>query len=150
MKKATTLAGLIADVAASNPTKTAITFQDQPIPYAQLNGMIELAANALAARGIGQGDRVAIMLPNIPQFVVAYYAVARLGGIVVPLNLLYKADEVGYMLNDSGAKAIIIFELFYPQAAEGITAAPSVEQVVYVSQGAAPEGTTHWLSLIHI
>ncbi|MFN8516266.1 MAG: long-chain fatty acid--CoA ligase [Thermomicrobiales bacterium] len=148
MPKASTLAGLISDVAASNPTKTAITFQDQPIPYAHLNGMIELAANALAARGIGQGDRVAIMMPNIPQFVVAYYAIARLGGTVVPLNLLYKADEVGYMLNDSGAKAIIIFEMFYPQAAEGIKAAPAVEHVIYVSQGAAPEGTTHWAALM--
>ena len=67
MPKASTLAGLVSDVAASNPTKTAIVFQDQPIPYAALNGMIELAANALAARGIGQGDRVAIMVPNIPS-----------------------------------------------------------------------------------
>jgi long-chain acyl-CoA synthetase len=148
MSKPTTLAGLVADVAARNPTKTAIIFQDQPIPYAQLHGMIELAANALAARGIGQGDRVAIMVPNIPQFAAAYYAVARLGGIVVPLNLLYKADEVAYMLNDSGAKAIIIFEMFYPQAAEGIKAAPSIEQVIYVSQSAAPEGTTHWAALM--
>jgi long-chain acyl-CoA synthetase len=148
MPKATTLAGLVSDVAASNPTKTAIVFQDQPIPYAALNGMIELAANALAARGIGRGDRVAIMMPNIPQFVAAYYAVARLGGTVVPLNLLYKAEEVGYMLNDSGAKAIIIFEMFYPQAAEGIKAAPSIEHVIYVSQGAAPEGTTHWAALM--
>ena len=93
MSKATTLAGLVADVAAHNPTKTAIIFQDQPISYGQLHGMIELVANALAARGIGHGDRVAIMLPNIPQFAAAYYAIARLGGIVVPLNLLYKADQ---------------------------------------------------------
>ena len=148
MSKATTLAGLVADVAARNPAKTAIIFQDQPISYGQLQGMIELVANALAARGIGHGDRVALMLPNIPQFAAAYYAVARLGAIVVPLNLLYKAEEVGYMLNDSGAKAIIIFEMFYPQAAEGIKAAPAVEHVIYVSQGAAPEGTTHWAALL--
>src|ERR1043165_7027376 len=102
MPKASTLAGLVADVAASNPAKTAIIFQDQPIPYGHLNGMIELAANALAARGTGQGDRGAIMIPTLPQSVAAYAGVARLGGTVVPLNLLYKSDEVGYMLNDSG------------------------------------------------
>ena len=148
MSKATTLAGLVADVAARNPAKTAIIFQDQPISYGQLHGMIELVANALAARGIGHGDRVAIMVPNIPQFAAAYYAIARLGAIVVPLNLLYKAEEVGYMLNDSGAKAIIIFEMFHPQATEGIKAASAVEHVIYVSQGAAPEGTTHWAALL--
>jgi long-chain acyl-CoA synthetase len=91
---------------------------------------------------------VALMLPNIPQFVAAYYAVARLGGVVVPLNLLYKADEVGYMLNDSEAKAIIIFEMFYPQAAAGIAAAPSVEHTIFVGQSAAPEGTTPWAALL--
>jgi long-chain acyl-CoA synthetase len=148
MATAATLAELVADVAARNGEKAAVTFQDQPISYAQLNGLIERVANALAARGIGHGDRVALMLPNIPQFVAAYYAVARLGAVVVPLNLLYKADEVGYMLNDSEAKAIIVFEMFYPQVAAGIAAAPSVEHTIFVGQSAAPEGTTPWAALM--
>ncbi|MDP9374051.1 MAG: long-chain fatty acid--CoA ligase [Chloroflexota bacterium] len=143
-----TLAELVADVAERDGAKPAIIFQDQPIGYAQLNGLIERAADALAARGVGHGDRVAIMLPNIPQFVVAYYAVARLGAIVVPLNVLYKADEVGYILNDSEAKALFIFEGFYPQAGGGAKAAPSIQEVIVVGQGAAPEGTIPWSALI--
>ncbi len=143
-----TLAELVSDVAQSNGAKPAIIFQDQPITYAQLNGMIELAANGLAARGIGHGDRVALMLPNIPQFVAAHYAVARLGAVVVPLNVLYKADEIAYILNDSETKALIIFEGFYPQGAEAVKGAASVEQVIVVGQGAAPEGTTHWAQLL--
>lgn len=148
MAAAATLAELVADVAARDSGKTAVIFQDQPIPYAQLNGLIERVANALAARGIGHGDRVALMLPNIPQFLAAYYAVARLGGVIVPLNLLYKADEAGYILNDSEAKAVIVFEMFYPQIAAGIASAPSVQQTIFVGQSAAPEGTTPWAALM--
>ena len=61
--------------------------QDQPISYAQLDALIERAANALAARGIGHGDRVAIMLPNIPQFAVAMAAVLRAGYTCVKVKV---------------------------------------------------------------
>jgi len=148
MAKGATLAELVADVAARDGAKPALIFQDQPISYAQLNGLIERCANALAARGIARGDRVAIMLPNIPQFVVAYYAVARLGAIVVPLNVLYKADEIAYMLGDSEAKAFIVFEGFWAQGAEAVKGSPAVEHTVVVGQGAAPEGTTPWSALV--
>ena len=147
----TTLAELIEDVAREDGERTAIIFQDQPISYAQLDALVERAADGLAARGVAQGDRVALLLPNIPPFIVAYYAVARLGAIAVPLNLLYKADEIAYVLNDSEAKALIAFEGFYAQAAEAVKRAPSVEQVVVVGQGDAstcPEGTTAWSALV--
>ena len=148
MAKGATLAELVADVAARNGAKPALIFQDQPISYAQLNGLIERCANALAARGVAHGDRVAIMLPNIPQFVVAYYAIARLGAIVVPLNVLYKADEINYMLGDSEAKVFIVFEGFWAQGAEAVKGSPSVEHTIVVGQGAAPEGTVPWSALV--
>ena len=75
-----TLAEIVRDVARRDGTKPAIIFQDKPISYADLDAAIERAANGLAARGIGHGDRVAILLPNIPQFIIAYYAVQRVGG----------------------------------------------------------------------
>lgn len=138
-----TLAEIVSDYARRNGAKPAIIFQDQPISYADLDASIERAANGLAARGIGHRDRVAIMLPNIPQFVVAYYAVARVGGTVVPINVLYKADEIAYVLNDSEAKALVIYDGFYPQAAEAVTNAPSVEHVVFVG-AETPPGATAW------
>ncbi len=148
MAAATPLAELVADVAARDGERTAIIFGEQRLSYAQTNGLIEQVANALAARGIAHGDRVALMVPNIPQFVVAYYAILRLGAVVVPLNLLYKAEEVGYILDDSAAKAIIVFELFYPQVAAGIAAAKSVQHTIFIGQSAAPEGTTGWATLL--
>jgi len=148
MATAATLAEIVADVAAQEGDRTAIIFADQRLSYGQVHGQIELVANALAARGIGQGDRVAIMVPNIPQFVVSYYAVLRLGAVVVPLNLLYKAEEVGYILNDNQTKAIIVFEMFYPQVAAGIAGAASVQHTIFIGQTAAPEGTTHWAALL--
>src|SRR5579875_3459499 len=148
MAAALTLADLIRDVAATGGAKPAIIFGDQQVTYAQLDGAIEAAANALAARGVGHGDRVALMLPNIPQFVVAYYAILRRGAIVVPLNVLYKSAEIRYILDDSEAKAFIVFEGFYPHAAEALKEAPAVEQVVVVGQGAVPDGTTGWDALV--
>jgi long-chain acyl-CoA synthetase len=148
MPSQTTLAELVADVAQRDGDKPAIVFQDQPISYAQLHGLIERAANALAARGVRHGDRVAVMLPNIPQFVVAYYAVARLGAVVVPVNVLYKAEELAYILGDSEAKALIVFEGFWAQAAEALAGAPAVEHVVVVGQGEAPAGATSWNALL--
>ena len=148
MATAMTLAEIVADVAARDGERTAIIFGEQRLSYAQTNGLIERVADALAARGIARGDRVALMVPNIPQFVVAYYAVLRLGAVVVPLNLLYKAEEVGYILNGSAARAVIVFELFYPQIAAGIAAAPSVRHTIFIGQSAAPEGTTGWAALL--
>jgi long-chain acyl-CoA synthetase len=142
-----TLAEIVRDVARRDGARPAIIFQDNPISYADLDAAIERAANGLAARGIAHGDRVAILLPNIPQFVIAYYAVQRIGAVVVPINVLYKAEEIAYVLNDSEAKALIIHELFYPGAADALPNAPSVTDVVFVGAGEAPEGTTPWGTL---
>ena len=145
----TTLAELVRDIAARDGAKPAIIFQDNPITYRDLDMAIERAANGLAAIGLRQGDRVAIMLPNIPQFVIAYYAVQRIGGTVVPINVLYKADEITYILNDSEAKALVVYEGFYPGARDAVTQAPSVERVIFVGSGSAPEGTIAWGGLVN-
>lgn len=148
MESATTLAGIVADVAAHDGERTAIVFQEHRLDYAHLNGMIERAANGLAARGIGPGDRVGLMVPNIPQFVVAYYAIARLGAVTIPLNLLYKAGEAGYILADSEAKAFIVHEAFYAHVAAGIAEAPTVAHTIFIGQNATPDGTVAWDSLL--
>jgi len=142
-----TLAEVVRDVARRNGSKPAIIFQDTEISYATLDAAIERAANGLAARGIGHSDRVAIMLPNLPQFVIAYYAVQRVGGTVVPINVLYKAAEIAYVLNDSEAVALFVYEGFYPNAAEALPSVPSVAHIFFVGSGDAPDGTTPWSAL---
>ncbi len=144
---ARTLADLVRDVAQAQPDKTAILFGDSKVSYQTLETLIERAADALYARGVRKGDRVAVMLPNIPHFAIAYYAIVRLGAIVVPLNVLYKAHEIGYILRDSGAATMIVFETFYPQAAlalEEVGNVGGVGTVIVVSQGEVPAGTILW------
>lgn len=141
-----TLAELVSDVAQRNGTKPALIFADTPISYADLNTRIERAANGLAVHGVARGDRVALLLPNIPEFVVAYYAVLRCGGIVVPICALYKADEIAYVLQDSEAKAFVLFGDFAPQGIAAAEKAPSVSTVIVVGD-ATPKGTTSWEAL---
>jgi long-chain acyl-CoA synthetase len=143
---AATLAELVSDVAQRNGAKPALIFADTPISYADLNARIERAANGLAARGVAKGDRVALLVPNIPEFVVAYYAILRCGAIVVPINVLYKAEEISYVLQDSEAKAFILLADFAPQGIAGAERAPSVLEVIVVGD-AAPKGTTSWEAL---
>ncbi len=140
-----TLAELIADVARSpRAAEPAVIFGDRPIDYATLDALVERAADALAARGVGHGDRVAVMLPNIPHFVVAYYAILRLGAVVAPLNVLYKDHEIAYILEDSGASVFIAFEGFYARAAAAVKSSPAVREVIVVGAGPAPEGAALW------
>jgi long-chain acyl-CoA synthetase len=142
----TTLAELVRDFVQLDGAKPALIFSDQPISYADLDARIEGAANGLAARRVAPGDRVALLVPNIPEFVVAYYAVLRCGGIVVPINVLYKAEEITYILQDSEAKGFILYAGFATQGIAAVAKAPSVSQVIVVGD-AALEGTTSWESL---
>src|SRR5262249_27180846 len=76
-------------------------------------------AGLLAARGIRPGDRVAIMLPNVPEFAALYFGVLRAGGVVVPMNPLLKAREVSYYLGDSGARLIFAWHGYADEARTG-------------------------------
>ncbi|MFJ8085745.1 long-chain fatty acid--CoA ligase [Streptomyces sp. NPDC096205] len=97
------LAEFLVATAGRQPERPALRFGGQVISYAELDEASARAAALLRAEGVRPGDRVALMLPNVPQFVVLYYGVLRAGGIVVPLNPLLKARETAYHLTDSGA-----------------------------------------------
>ena len=73
----------------------------------------------LKAKGLQPGDRVGIMLPNVPYFPVAYYGVLRAGGVVVPMNVLLKGREVGFYLSDPGAKIVFAWHDFLEAAQTG-------------------------------
>ncbi len=90
------------------PTKNAILFSGAGITYQQLYERVCRLSFVLQTRCNTQlGDRVALLLPNIPEFVVSYYAVVRLGAIAVSLNVMFKHDELKFILNDSEAKLLI-------------------------------------------
>ncbi|MFG1922795.1 long-chain fatty acid--CoA ligase [Cryptosporangium sp. NPDC048952] len=104
------LATLLEKTAASYPERDAIVIGDTRLNYGAVNTMANMVAGALAARGIGRGDRVALSCPNLPYFTIAYFGILKAGAAVVPLNVLLKGSEIAYHLRDSGAKAYFCFE----------------------------------------
>jgi long-chain acyl-CoA synthetase len=112
----------------------ALKLDETEIPYAALDAASARVAGLLRLRGIGAGARVGIMLPNVPQFAVAYYGVLRAGGVVVPMNPLLKAREVEFYLGDSGAALVFAWHEFAAAAEAGATAAGA--EVVCVTSGA--------------
>jgi long-chain acyl-CoA synthetase len=136
------LASLLTDSAARQPERTAIKLDDVELTYAQLDGASAHVAGLLEQHGFQRGDRVGVMLPNVPYFPVVYYGILRAGGVVVPMNVLLKEREVAFYLGDSGAELLFAWHEFGEAArpgaqaagAEPIEVAPGFEQQV----GAAP------------
>ncbi|WP_328762260.1 MULTISPECIES: class I adenylate-forming enzyme family protein [unclassified Streptomyces] len=95
------------DAVARAPERTALAYFDGRIGYAETDALSDSVAGHLAAQGIGRGDRVAVMLQNTPHFVLAVLAAWKAGAVVVPLNPMYKTGEVGHILRDSGAVALL-------------------------------------------
>ena len=93
------------------PDQMALLFQGYKVTYRQLQEMVDRMAKALQSMGIGQGDSVAILLPNVIPCVVAYYAILKIGAQVVMNNPLYSDRELEHQFNDSDAKLLITLDL---------------------------------------
>lgn len=92
----TNLAVNLIDAAHRQPDSVALRLDEVEVPYTGLNAASACLAGLLVARGLRPGDRVGVMLPNVPYFAIAYYAVLRAGGVVVPMNVLLKERETGF------------------------------------------------------
>ncbi|MEW2328728.1 long-chain fatty acid--CoA ligase [Micromonospora chersina] len=104
------LALMLEGTAERLPSRDAVVLGDTRMSYAELNDAANQVANLLVDSGIRPGDRVALSCPNLPYFPIVYYGILKAGGVVVPLNVLLKAGEITYHLQDSGAKAYFCFE----------------------------------------
>jgi long-chain acyl-CoA synthetase len=113
------LAGLLKDAAEREPDHVAIKLDDVELTYAALDGASAHIAGMLREHDFEPGDRVGIMLPNVPYFPVVYYGVLRAGGIVVPMNVLLKKREVAFYLEDPGAKLLFAWHEFGQDAQAG-------------------------------
>lgn len=89
------------------PEATCTVFEDHVITYAQMKDLIDRVAAGLEKMGVKKGDRIGLMLPNIPQFILVYYAVLKVGGVVVAINPLYKPPEVEFLINDAEIEIIV-------------------------------------------
>ncbi len=108
------LGNVLAQTASKYPDHSAILFYGKKISYAELDGLANQFARALTELGVKKGDRVALMLPNVPQMVIAYYGTLKLGAIAVATNPLYHEHELEVQLKDSGAEVLVALDMFYP------------------------------------
>lgn len=141
------LHSLLFNLAKKAPNRTAIIFYRQEIKYAQLEACVRRVASALNEMGLRKGDRVAIMLPNCPDFVIAYYAILSLGGVVVNTNPMYVEREIEHQVNDSGSKMMVTLADLYPRV-KNIRANTQLEKVFITGFTGKPEtmpDDTIWL-----
>jgi long-chain acyl-CoA synthetase len=113
------VADALAHAATAYADRPAVKLDDAQLSYAQLDTASQHIAGLLAARGIGPGDRVGIMLPNVPHWGILYYGVLRAGAVAVPMNPLLKEREVAYYLSDSGAGLLFAWHGFGAEARAG-------------------------------
>jgi long-chain acyl-CoA synthetase len=113
------LASLMTESARRSPGAPAIRLGDVELSYGELDDRSARLAALLDERGVQQGDRVGVMLPNVPEFPIAYYGVLRAGGVVVPMNVLLKRREIAFYLEDSGAKLLLAWHGFAEEARAG-------------------------------
>ena len=109
---------LLADSVQKYPDNVALEFMGKVMGYRQLWESVLKFAGALKAQGVQPGDKVAIMLPNSPQFVIAFYGTLAAGGICVNVNPLYTPRELRHQLSDAGAETLVILDLLWPRYAE--------------------------------
>jgi long-chain acyl-CoA synthetase len=119
----------LANTAKNYPDQPAIVYFDREIDYEQLNAATEKFATALADLGVRKGDKVALFLPNIPQFIMSYYGALKIGAIETAVSPLYREREVEHQLHDSEAETLVVLDALYP-IAEKVLANTEVKRVI--------------------
>lgn len=117
------VAAMLAGTARSNPDAVAIVAGDRRISYGDLWRQTMSYAGALRDAGVAPGDRVAVLVANVPDFPRVYYAILSLGAIVVPIHALLKSDEIAYVLDDSGARLLIVSDQLGSEGRRGAESA---------------------------
>ncbi len=108
------LSEILKQTAKAHPQKTAIAFVEREFAYRELDTLSDHFAAALTGLGVAKGDRVALYLPNIPQFVIAYYGILKAGAVVTAISPLHREREVEHQLSDSSAQTIITLDSCLP------------------------------------
>src|SRR6188508_2969820 len=115
-------------------TKTAIVHGDQRFTYPEFAARVNRLASALRTAGIERGDRVAVMLPNIPPMLEAHFGVPLAGGIMVAINTRLKTDEIAYILGHSGARALIVDSELAPLIEPALDQLPELRHLITVHE----------------
>jgi fatty-acyl-CoA synthase len=124
------------------PGRMAIVYGDRRYTYAEFAAEVTRVAHALRGSGVQPGDRVAYLLPNVPEMLVAHFAVPLAGAVLVAINTRLATDEVRYILDHSGAKLLVIDAALYPTVSPVAGALKSVEEIITVIDPAGPGDST--------
>src|SRR6266487_1400451 len=126
------LTWLLDQTVSRYPGHTAFIYYGTKLSYAQFSSLANRFATGLQRLGIKKGDRVAIALPNIPQFPIAFYGALRAGAVVVPTNPRYTEREMQHQLADSGARVVVMLDIFYP-GVRAVRADTTLEHIIITS-----------------
>src|SRR4051794_16290972 len=161
-----TALAMFRDAVARQPDTVLLQFFDRGMTVAEVDRATDALAAGLVANGFGRGDRLAVYLQNVPQFVLAMLATWKAGGIMVSINPMNKARELEYLLADSGASVLVCLESLYEETAKGVVASgvskvttvvttseldflgDTVPKVLAPSKRARPAGTIDLVELI--
>jgi len=124
------LSALVRNSATQYPDTTAIHYLNQEISYRELDEQVDRFAAALAGLGIGKGAKVAMLLGNCPEFVIAYYAIARIGAVSVPINPTYTPGELQFIMADAGVEAAVAVAPMAPLFQAMGKALPTLKHVI--------------------
>jgi long-chain acyl-CoA synthetase len=146
------LATILAESTKEHPQKPAIVLGDTVMPYAMVDGFARRFAGAIKALGIKPGQHIALMLPNVPHFTIAYFGGHYASCPIVPMNVLLTPDEIAYHLTDSDAAAVVVWEMFLPQAQAAFARVDSCKHLIVCkadrSDITAPEGALNFTAMI--
>lgn len=127
-----TLMDVVSESASQRPNHPALLFQGQTVSYGQLERLSTAFGKELVRRGVRNGDRIALMLPNSPQIIISILGAWKAGGIVVPLNPLYTETELQHALRECGAETIIVLTPFYEKV-KAIQSQSPIRNVIAVN-----------------
>ena len=126
------IAMLLRESTRRKPEHTALIMGQQKLSYQQLSAAAECFTTGLHELGVERGDRILLVLPNVPQFPVCFFGAAYLGAVNVPVNVLYKEDEISFRLKDSAAKVLIVWEDFLEESWKSFQATNSCEHLIVI------------------
>lgn len=139
---------MLTQTAARYPEHVAVVFNDVNLTYRELEALVNAFARSLLELGIGRGQTVCLLMTNRAEYVISWFAIARIGAVASPMNPSYKEREIAYQLSNSDAVAIVVQQELLPLVEVVRTQAPSLEHIIMV--GPAASDQSHLLSFGHL
>ncbi len=133
------LADFLIEATGRMPDQTALRFGGEALSFLEMDRRVDALVRGLSARGLGPGDRCVLMMPNSIEWALVYYAMARLGAVVVPVNPVYRKGELQHIFGDSGAKAFIGHADYLAEAVPVVASLPAMSVRVVNGRG-VPDG----------